>query len=245
MKPHFRAIVLIMAANLNYRMYRKVWKHYMFKDANIKVMFAYGKSNKNLIDYNKDYDIISNIPESIGIAKILDAFKIIEERFTYDYLIRTNLSTFWDFAKLHKHFDTLPTENCYSGDGPLPFYNKHGYYLSGTDTIVTPEMIASINRNNDKVNKHVIDDMAMGLYFNGILGVPMLPTNKICFFEDIQNVHQIDEIRNRIDDAIKNDKTHYRVKNKGDREKLDGCVYRELLNKIYGISIKLNTPYLL
>jgi hypothetical protein len=211
----------------------------MFKDSSFKVMFIYGKSDRVLTDYNDDYDIVSEyIKESLGIAKVLEAFKVIENRFSYDYLVRTNLSTFWDFAKLNKHLDTLPKELCYSGDGPLPNYNSQGYYLSGVDTIVSTDMISSINNNIDKVDIHRYDeDQSMGLYFHGVLRAPMLP-NRICFFEDIRSTQQGESIRTRIDDAISNDKDHYRVKNScNNREEIDSCVYKELLKKIYNIDI--------
>ena len=241
---NYRAIILVLASNsLNYQLYRNVWKHYMFRDNRFKVLFIYGKSNTVLSDYNEDYDIIAkNSEENLRIDKVLEAFKIIENRYTYDYLIRTNISTFWDFDKLHKHLDSLPTNNCYSGDGPLDGigYNKNGYYLSGVDTIVTPEMITSINNNNEKVVKNIDEDQSMGLYFNGVLGAPMLP-NRICFFEDITNTDQIELIKTRIDYAILNDKDHYRVKNlNSNREELDKCVYKELLDKIYNIQLNLH-----
>ena len=237
----YRAIILVLACNSpNNKLYRNVWKQYMFQDNRFKVLFIYGKSHTIITDYNKDYDIIAkNSEENLRINKVLEAFKIIENRYTYDYLIRTNISTFWDFDKLHKHLDSLPTNNCYSGDGPLDGvgYNQNGYYLSGVDTIVTPEMITSINNNNDKVVKNVEEDQSMGLYFNGVLGSPMLP-NRICFFEDITNTDQIELINTRIDNAILNDKDHYRVKNlNSNREELDKCVYKELLNKIYNIQL--------
>lgn len=264
--PNYRAIILVLTCNLpSNKLYRNVWKHYMFRDDRFKVLFIYGKTDTNLItDYNKDYDIIAKkSEENLMIDKTLEAFKIIEKCYTYDYLIRTNSSTFWDFDKLHKHLDLLPTKNCYSGDGPLgnkgynkngeylsgiikmgslgnQTYNRYGYYLSGTDTIVTPDMITSINKNNDQVCRGLAEDKAMGLYFNGVLGAPML-ANRICFFEDINNTNQINLIRKRIDSAILNDKDHYRVKNlNGNRENLDKCVYKELLNKIYNINVDLN-----
>ena len=239
-KPHFRAVILILASNYEQdKMYREVWKQYMFKDPKFKVMFIYGKSDNVLTDYNPDHDIISeHTKEGLGISKVLEAFKLIEARYTYDYFVRTNISTFWDFEKLHNHLDILPKENCYSGDGPLPGYNTNGYYLSGVDTIVTPEMICSINNNNDKVDKQRnCEDQAMGLYFNGILGAPMLP-NRICFFEDIRRSDQTEMIRNRIDSAIENNKDHYRVKNQCfNRVEIDKCVYIELLNKIYDVRV--------
>ena len=126
---------------------------------------------------------------------------------------RTNLSTFWDFEKLHLHLNELPRRNCYSGDGPLDGhgYNPNGYYLSGTDTIVTPEMIHAMISNEHLIHFNLVENGAMGTFFNGILGAPMLP-NRICFFEDIISINQTDIIHSRINDAIKNNKTHYRIK---------------------------------
>ena len=238
----YRAIILVLSSNFpENNFYRNVWKHYMLRDNRFKVLFIYGKSNSVLTDYNEDYDIIAkNSDDGLGIGKVLEAFKIIEKRYNYDYLVRTNLTTFWDFDKLNSHLDSLPTHNCYSGDGPLDGigYNKNGYYLSGVDTIVTPEMITSINNNNDKVDidrEH--EDQSMGLYFNGVCGALMLP-NRICFFEDIISIHQTDMIKRRIDDAILNSVDHYRVKNKnGNRQENDKCVYTELLKKIYNINL--------
>jgi hypothetical protein len=237
---YYRAIILVLASNFpNNKFYREVWKQYMFRDPSFKILFIYGKSDIALSDYNQEYDIISEkVNEGMGIAKVLEAFKLIERRFKYDYLVRTNLSTFWDFTKLHKHLDVLPKKNCYSGDGPLPDYNSDGYYLSGVDTIVSEEMISSINKNNNNVNiNRSWEDESMGLYFHGVLGAPMLP-NRICFFEDILSKDQVDLIRTRIDKAILENKDHYRVKNASpNREELDRCVYKELLKKIYGIDI--------
>jgi len=237
-KPHYRAVILVLASSFPHnKMYRRVWKQYFKKDSALKVIFVYGASNNILEDYDTDYDIVSEtIQESLSIHKVLEAFKIVDSRYSYDFLVRTNLSTFWDFEKLHKHLDTLPNKLCYSGDGPLPGYAADGYYLSGTDTIVTPEMIRSINENNHLVNfSETWEDQAMGRYFHGTLGAPMLP-NRICFFEDLVNTNQIELIHNRIAEARTNDKDHYRVKNiHGNREELDYCVYKELLKIIYGL----------
>jgi hypothetical protein len=237
-RPHYRAIILIFASNFpNDKMYREVWKKYMFRDPQFKVLFIYGKSSNILTDYNADYDMIAeHAPESIQIPKVLEAFKIIESRFTFNYLIRTNLSTFWDFEKLHLHLDVLPTQQCYSGDGPLPDYDGYGYYLSGCDTIVSNDLIYFINRDNHRVDTSpAYDDQSMGLYFHGVCGAPMLP-NRICFFEDIEDTTSTECIQNRIGLAILHGKDHYRVKNnRTNREQLDLRVYNELLQKIYHV----------
>lgn len=238
----YRAVILILSSNNNevYINARRVWKKYMNNDPSIKVFFVYGKIDGNLEDFDPSSDIIlPHIEEEypLYIRKTVEAIELIDSIVEYDFFIRTNISTFWDFKNLHRHLDDLPKERCYSGDGPLPGYNKDGYYLSGTDTIVTPEMIKSMISNKDKINFGVVEDSAMGLYFNGVLGVPMLP-NRICFFEDITSVNEVDNIRNRIIDAQNNNRDHYRVKTlNGDRTSIDIFIYTILLKIIYDITI--------
>lgn len=209
--------------------------------------FVYGRIfiNDALDDYDPESDILINVSESypVFIKKTIEAMKIIQSKVTYDFFIRTNLTTFWDFKKLHIHLNELPTSNCYSGDGPLPGYNSSGYYLSGTDTIVTPEMIESIITNEDLVDFQLVEDAAMGKYFNGILRVPMLP-NRICFFEDIAstNEYEYNKIINRINNAIIENKDHYRVKTfSNNREEIDLFIYKHLLKIIYEININKNS----
>ena len=243
-KKHYRAIILILASNNNqiYKNCRKVWKAYMKMDPSIKVFFVYGNISEEdkLDDYDKESDIIfPDIPEGwpIFITKTFHAMKLIHQTYMYDFFIRTNLSTFWDFKNLHLHLNDLPTKNCYSGDGPLPGYNSDGYYLSGTDTIVTPEMIDSMIRNENHIDFNLVEDAAMGKYFHKFLGVPMLP-NRICFFEDITSGNDLDKINTRIDNAIITNRDHYRVKTLyGNREEIDMVILQQLLKKIYNITL--------
>jgi hypothetical protein len=98
-------------------------------------------------------------------------------------------------------------------------------------------MIESITTNNHLVNYNLVEDAAMGKYFNGIFGAPMLP-NRICFFEDIQSIDEITKIQDRILEAKNNKKDHYRVKTlHGNRVEIDMFIYKELLKCIYNISL--------
>ncbi len=240
-KTHVRAVMLILASNQNelVRNCRKIWKMYMNIDPLIKVFFVYGELATPLENYDEASDLIyPNIRESypVFIHKTVEAMKYIHSKYTYDFFIRTNLSTFWDFKQLHKHLDILPKVNCYSGDGPFSNHAPVGYYLSGVDTIVTYEMIDSLVNNTDKMNYEVVEDAAMGLYFNGVLNVPMLP-NRICFFEDIHVIHQetVNTIIHRIQEAIQSGKDHYRVKSQFNRDTNDLFIYTILLKMIYNI----------
>ena len=121
---HYRAVVLILASNNNeiYRNCRKIWKKYMNVDPSIKVYFVYGKLDDPLFDYDASSDLVFNDVKEhpyLNIEKTIKAMEYIDSHIEYDFFIRTNLSTFWNFYNLHLQLNDLPNENCYSGDGQL------------------------------------------------------------------------------------------------------------------------------
>jgi hypothetical protein len=234
---HYRAVILILASNNNdiYKNCRNIWKQYMNTDPTIKVFFVYGKLTDKLTDYDPKCDLIYNdiMDESqpINMEKSIKAMESIDSLYTYDFFIRTNLSTFWDFDKLQLHLNELPTSNCYSG-------YSHTTFVSGTDIIVTPDIIKNIVQNEKKIKYDIVDDVALGLYLNLKLKIPIIETNeKMCWIEDITDVKKQDkQLTKRINDAILDNKSHYRVKNKKNvRESVDLYVYTKLLKMIYDI----------
>ena len=242
---HYKAIILILASNESpiTKNSRRIWKKYMNMDPTFKVLFVYGKLDDQLEDQDENDLIYNDISESYPVTfhKTFEAMKFIDTNFSYEYFVRTNISTFWDFKQLNMHLDVLPRTNCYSGDGPFRIseLNYHCLYVSGTDTIVTREMIKSMVSNRDKINFNLVEDAVMGQYFYGVLNVPILP-NRICFFEDILDTDDtnIPKIELRIQDAINENKDHYRVKNyRGDRLSIDHLIYKILLKHIYNIEI--------
>ena len=233
-KKTYKTLILILASNNNnvYINCRKIWKKYMNLNKNIGIFFVYGKLSEPLEDYDSHSDLVfDNIPENyLNIDKTIAAFEILNLKYNHDYLIRTNLSTFWDLNKLEMNSEKLPKEKCYYGDGPLPTYDHRGYYVSGTDTIVSRDLIYKILENKEKINYTIIDDQSMGLFFHVYLKTPIIVSN-MCFYEDIQNYKlEYDKINNNID--------HYRVKNIINREYNDLFIYRFLLKKIYNIDYK-------
>jgi len=230
---HYRAVMLVLASNNNevYKHCRQVWKKYMHVDPTIRVYFVYGHLSEPLEDQD-EYDLIYPFHGGypISIDRTVAAMRDIHTKVTYDFFIRTNLSTFWDFEKLHLHLNELPRRGCYSGDGPLPGYNAKGFYVSGTDTIVTPEMIHAMIHHLRWIDFHIVEDAAMGKFFHGILKAPILPS-RIYFFEDVTSVE--DPVEERIDLARSQNKDHYRVKNVDRR--MDAHIYKVLLQKLYNL----------
>lgn len=239
--PHFRAVMLVLASHNNevYRNARRVWKAYSNRCPQIKVYMVYGKTE--LEDFDSDQDLVyEDIEENYCpgmLKKTIRAMEQIQCMCTFDFFIRTNISTFWNFDMLLKTLETLPPTLCYSGDGPL---GRPAHYLSGTDTIVNPYMISLLIENKDRLDYYTSEDRAMGLFFHGILGAPMIPS-KIHFMENFTTMDGADVIIKSIRTGVAEEKDHYRVKNNGTLEQrtlIDGAIYKELLKEIYGIDIK-------
>lgn len=237
--PHFRAVMLVLASHNNsvYINARRVWKAYANRCPQIKVYMVYGKTV--LADFDPVQDLVyEDIEENYCpgmLKKTIRAMEQIQCECTFDFFIRTNISTFWNFDMLLKTLETLPATLCYSGDGPL---GSPPHYLSGTDTIVNPYMISLLVENKDSLDYYISEDQAMGKFFHGILGAPMIPS-KIHFMENFTTMDGDDVIIKSILTGITEGKDHYRVKNNGtleERTLIDGNIYKKLLKHIYGIA---------
>lgn len=104
-------------------------------EPSIKIFFIYGKNaipKEELTEYDLQYDDIEENYNPGMILKTKRGMEEMQRRYTFDFFIRTNISTLWDLKKLLENLKMLPLQLCYSGHGP------HGghQYLSGTDTIV-------------------------------------------------------------------------------------------------------------
>ena len=85
--------------------FRRIWELYAHRFPEIKTHFIYaGEDNKE----PKPSDLVfRNIKDSypMNIERTLEAFKYVESKYDYDFLLRTNLSTFWDLERLLKNLD--------------------------------------------------------------------------------------------------------------------------------------------
>ena len=142
--PHFRAVMLILASHNNeiYRNARRVWLTYIDREPSIKIFFIYGRGSvpqEELTEHDLQFEDIEENYNPGMILKTQRAMEEIVERrnYTFDFFIRTNISTLWNLMQLLEHLKTLPTQLCYSGHGP----HGENTYVSGTDTTVNGYMV--------------------------------------------------------------------------------------------------------
>ena len=252
MKQRYRLVILVLSSCGGvWDEFRRIWELYAHRFPEVKTYFIYaGEDNKE----PKPSDLVfRNIKDSypMNIERTLEAFKYIESKYDYDFLLRTNLSTFWDLERLLKNLDNLPTENCYQGDGPLPpWYSPESrYYLSGVDTIVNRSMVDKIVNIDEAMRQCLInevhgsrrkprgtepEDSAMGRFFHGFLGAPMIKSNIHMMehlgmvFDNHSHIHR--EIS--LAEALNHD--HFRIKSAVNRESADPVIMNVLYQHYYG-----------
>jgi len=246
-KTHYKCILLVIASNNTeyYKNARKVWKKYIHINPDVNVFFVYEELSAPLED-SDDSDIIYNdiaIEQNSILVKTLRAMYAINKYYSYDYFIRTNISTFWDLNRIHLLLDQCPKTACYAGGhdlSPFLIYNKDPYIInthlySGVCMIFTPDIVQNILNNIHKLNYNLPDDISIGLYMSNVKCNTMTYTSR-AYYEKYGPVDDT-KIISEIISAIQNNYTYYRVKNENNRELTDSMIYNHLLKLVYNFKI--------
>jgi len=154
------------------------------------------------------------------LIKTKMAFDYINNKYNYDYVIRTNLSSFWDLNNLLNLKNFLQPQNLCCGH--LPFNS----FISGTGIIMSNDVskkITSIINTTTSIN----DDV----YISSLLincGYSIQNIEKIGF-----TIKYLVYNNNNVIPDDTNNILYYRIKN-GDRN-IDIDMFKKLLLKIYNI----------
>ena len=161
---HYKIIFLIIATPSSfYNKNKRVLNKFMNKNPNIKTLFIYGNVDKNNV-FHTDHDLYFDVSESIVpgcLKKTVKAFEYVNENYTYDYLIRTNLSTFWNLNKILKKVEKFPNKRCLAGD-IRTFRNIK--YIFGTGLIYSKDLVDILVKDKDKLNYKKADDIVLSMY---------------------------------------------------------------------------------
>ena len=246
-KEHYRCIILIIASNDTefYKNARKVWKKYMNINPTVKVFFVYEELSSPLEESNSSdiiySDVNSNLTSSTILVKTLRAMYAINKYYSYDYFIRTNISTFWDLNRIENLLKECPKTACYAGGHDLsPFLIRGETNIvistplySGVCIIFTPDIVKNILNNINKLNYNLPDDIALGLYMSTI-ECNTMTYNSRTYYEKYGPTDENDII-NEINMAIQNNYVYHRVKNSNGREMTDLMIYNHLLKYVYNM----------
>ena len=156
-KEYYPIIVLIIASD-NSQLYleqkKESLEYYSKFSDKIKFFYLYCKPE----DQSNEYDLcFSGCDESIypGIFyKTAKAVQFINKFYNYDFLVRTNLSTFWNLNNLISFVETIPKTNYATGHCVLSHGGTSGFshglsFIGGIAIILTKDIADELFVNND------------------------------------------------------------------------------------------------
>lgn len=233
-KSYYKAIILVLASESTlYNTFKNIYTEYMSTNANIKVYFVYAG---NISFVPQEYDLIySDLKESViqphPTKKVVRALEYINSVHDYNFLVRTNLSTFWILDKLLNRLNTLPTQKTITGR--IGYFSPK--YVVGSDMVVTKDLIDLLVNDPAEAylehkGKYIPEDRILSEFFTNHCNAQIIDGQKY-----VQNIEQAtmenlythsEEISPFID--------HFRVKNLVDRS-IDFKIHKILLNRYYKV----------
>lgn len=241
--PYYRAILLVLASDNTplYQDFRKIYQKYLDKCPEIKVFLVYGSGTTF---ERQEYDLVfDDIEENYYpgmITKTLRAMEYIDANYTYDFFIRTNMSTFWDFESLLARLDKQPLERCFTGTIRNAYSNtgiKSPDYIGGVNLVISRDMVKEmVAHKDDIISWNLPEDWAMSDFLRTVPGAKIRPSlpGAIHFMEHFEN-EDIDKVYAEIAHAKETKHDHFRIKNRN--RDLDIFVAKILLKEYYGESI--------
>lgn len=247
-KPYYRAVMLTVSCRVTdyYAEFDRIQHSYANQNPQILNLFTYGK-HSDRIQFGPHDLVYPDIPEGFKphmLNKTYAALADIERMYDYDFLIRTNASTFWDFERVLRRLDTLPSTRCLAGsEGILEPRQLHGVALVLSRDVVQqlltiPEQVAAraTTESEDRVLTKLVEQD---------LQIPRTVQPNICYITN-QLSFDASEIDHYIKRAQKHNLDHFRVKNvphipgqKMDlqRREVDHQVLKYLIKQFYNISL--------
>lgn len=206
-----------------YAKHRELWRLYMKSHPDIDcyfieynpISFITVLTNDTLTLRGKErYDTI--------LAKTIDALTYFLPKKPYTHIVRTNLSSVWDFTNLLTYLNTLPQTRLYGGLA----LQKGG--ASGAGILFSRDVAELlITYRKHILSIGVADDDDIGTFMQQV-GIPLTISRRVDFvnLEHYQNHN----------DKIPNGTFHYRVKNWNlDNRYEEEKVMRSIIQRIYGI----------
>jgi len=190
-----KIIVLIIASDTDYyNNMKEVWKTYMNIHPNFTTFFICNQPDipediivKENTIYIKDNE--SYIPGILN--KTIKSFEYCLNNFEFDYIYRTNLSSFIDFYKAYDYLDKIKFNYGGCGIG----YHEKTYFASGCGFILSREGVKTLVDNKNLLDYNIYDDVAIGKlltkYYN-IISLPRVDitnTNDERLYNDVNTFH--------------------------------------------------------
>lgn len=242
-KPYHKAILLVLASDDNglYSEFRKIWQQYLNVDPDIKVLMVYGNQhNFEPQNYDLIYDDIEENYYPGMILKTMRAFEYIDDHYNYDFLVRTNLSTFWDMSKLKQRLENQPKQKCLTGSLRRCRYKGKPSpdYIGGINLVLSRDLVQKLIEYKDEVcSWDLPEDWAMTQLFINMGLPPRQCLPKPMHLMEHHKEYNEKVLLREIQVAKEKNCDNYRIKSPvQDRLNQDISIAKLLLREIYNIN---------
>jgi len=221
-----KVLMLVLASDTNeyYKKFQELWRQYMNSNPNIDCYFYKAdptlKEDALLVDKNT---LVVKCEESLDkcYEKTLKAFEYFSNQFNkYDYIFRTNLSSFVVFDHYLEFCKMLPKLSMCSAFIGTTHYGLQ--FPAGAGFTLTPDLATRLLEEKPPLIEQ--DDVSIGHALK-VWNIPIVPAPRtdILVNKDIDN----------LDSIVSTDKSifHYRVKHLSNNRDIDTLVYTKLLKK--------------
>lgn len=206
-------INLVLYSNDNeYDKMYELTKKYYSKFSNVKtIYYKFTNNERQINEYELQDDILHIKGKETYIPGILDktikAFQYVNNKYTFDYMVRSNISTIVDFDLLTEYIQNTPIQyggglkNIISGDkNHLDLENL--VYASGTSIIFSRNTLKEFLNKKQFIRNDLIDDVSIGVLMRDhLLDVKQhfIPENRFIFIPNLKGDYEkiIDNIKNK------------------------------------------------
>ncbi len=236
-----RIIILVIASRgIHFDSLAKIIRSYLNIHPNIKGYLIYDSDSKiekknDIIIYPEPCTFIPGI-----LKKTIFAMDHIIKTEEFDYIFRTNLSSFFVLKRLIKYITTLPKNNCYCSEfhkptsGLIKQLKRYGHksnikWGNGAGIILSKDVVKNIVRNKNKIDYRIIDDVSIGIYLSSLPNIKWIKQKRLSTL-NYNSKHVIIQknINNKIINFIKKNHFHYRHKDNNSNKS-----YIKIINRLY------------
>ena len=165
--PKTKIIFLILSSDkypspINEKKQKKTWVKYAKNNGN-KALFYKGGTNEIL---DEDYLYVNSGDGLYDIGyKTIDALKWVKKNYDFNYVIRSNSSTYINVKEIEKFIESLDLNTpIYAGRSTS--FNNQFNYVHGSCIILNSLAVMNIIENEKYWDPSLIDDVALGKLFD-------------------------------------------------------------------------------
>lgn len=234
-KKYRKAVLLFLASENNslYKFFVNLQKSYMNTNQNVQFLFAYSDLERTPDQFEYVYGKRFKTLRETMVMQTLYAMESLVEEYDFDFLIRTNLSTFWILDRLMDRLNSIKDHNSiYGRMGQSP-----PKFIVGQDMVIPKNLVYKLlERREDlleysKESKGKAEDRVFSEFFSDFLGATVEEHRNVLVLEHIEKPEEsIDSI---LKELCKPKYDHVRIKNEANRDAIDTFIGSQLLKHYY------------